>query len=40
MAKRYNVAPVTVREAFRLLTQEGLIRARRGSGTFVNDAPL
>ncbi len=40
MAKRYNVAPVTVREAFRLLTQEGLIRARRGSGTFVNETPL
>ena len=40
MAKRYKVAPVTVRESFRLLTQEGLIRARRGSGTFVNDAPL
>ena len=39
MAKRYNVAPVTVREAFRLLTQEGLIRGRRGSGTFVNEAP-
>jgi DNA-binding GntR family transcriptional regulator len=40
LAQRYQVAPVTVREAFRLLTQEGLIRARRGSGTFVNEAPL
>ena len=40
LAKRYKVAPVTVRESFRLLTQEGLIRARRGSGTFVNDTPL
>lgn len=39
MAKRYQVAPVTVREAFRLLTNEGLIRARRGSGTFVHEAP-
>jgi GntR family transcriptional regulator len=38
MAKRYDVAPVTVREAFRLLTDEGLIRARRGSGTFVSEA--
>jgi GntR family transcriptional regulator len=40
MASRYNVAPTTVREAFRLLTQEGLIRARRGSGTYVNELPL
>jgi GntR family transcriptional regulator len=39
MAKRYEVAPVTVREALRLLTEEGLIRGRRGSGTFVNEAP-
>lgn len=39
LARRFQVAPVTVREALRLLTEEGLIRARRGSGTYVAEAP-
>jgi len=39
LAIRYKVAPVTVRESFRLLSEEGLIRGRRGSGTFVCGLP-
>jgi GntR family transcriptional regulator len=37
LARTYAVAPVTVREALRLLTEEGLIWSRQGSGTFVAD---
>jgi GntR family mannosyl-D-glycerate transport/metabolism transcriptional repressor len=38
LAQRFQVASVTVREALRLLTEEGLIRSRRGSGTYVAQA--
>jgi GntR family transcriptional regulator len=37
LARTYGVAPVTVREALRLLSEEGLIWSRQGSGTFVAD---
>jgi len=37
LARTYAVAPVTVREALRLLSEEGLIWSRQGSGTFVAD---
>ncbi|NKE47362.1 GntR family transcriptional regulator [Roseomonas frigidaquae] len=39
LAGSYAVAPVTVRQALGLLTEEGLVRARQGSGTFVTQAP-
>jgi GntR family transcriptional regulator len=35
LAARYGVAPATVRQALRLLNEEGLTRSRQGSGTFV-----
>jgi GntR family transcriptional regulator len=37
LARSYSVAPVTVREALRLLSEEGLIKSRQGSGTFVTE---
>lgn len=39
LAKTYSVAPVTVREALRVLAKAGLTTSRRGSGTYVVDAP-
>ncbi len=36
MAARFGVSVGTLREALRSLTQEGLLRRRHGSGTFVN----
>jgi GntR family transcriptional regulator len=35
LAKLYAVSRATVREALRVLEQEGTVRARRGQGTFV-----
>lgn len=35
--KEYNVSRVTVRKAFKLLIDKGILRAIRGKGTFVND---
>jgi GntR family transcriptional regulator len=40
LARTYSVAPVTVREALRLLSEEGLIKARQGSGTFVTERAI
>lgn len=39
MAERYRVAPDTVRQALQLLRDDGLVRSRQGSGTFVADEP-
>lgn len=35
--KEYNVSRVTVRKAFKLLIDKGILLAIRGKGTFVND---
>ena len=35
LAEEYDVAGVTVRAALRLLSEQGLIHARQGRGTFV-----
>jgi GntR family transcriptional regulator len=40
LARSYAVAPVTVREALRLLSEEGLIKSRQGSGTFVTERAM
>jgi len=32
----YGISRATIRQAFGLLEQDGLIRRSRGSGTFVN----
>lgn len=37
MSEIYNVAPVTIRQAVRLLVDEGLLSSHRGRGTFVTD---
>ncbi|MBN9426727.1 MAG: GntR family transcriptional regulator [Burkholderiales bacterium] len=37
LAQEYNVALVTIRQAFAMLTAEGLISSRRGKGTFVRE---
>ncbi len=37
LAARYEVAVVTVRQAVQLLEEEGLLRRKQGSGTFVAD---
>lgn len=37
LAAHCAVAPATVRQALRLLAEEGLVRSRQGSGTFVAD---
>lgn len=38
LARRFAVSRATVREALRVLEQEGVVRARRGHGTFVVDS--
>lgn len=35
----YQVAEITLRQAIRTLSQEGLLLSRRGKGTFVTDPP-
>src|ERR1051325_9570339 len=35
LAKRLRVSPQTVSRAYALLTERGIVRQRRGSGTFV-----
>lgn len=37
LTEQYKIATVTVRQALRLLADEGLINSSRGRGTFVND---
>lgn len=37
LAKKYQVAIVTIRQAIQVLESEGLLRRRQGSGTFVAD---
>jgi DNA-binding transcriptional regulator YhcF (GntR family) len=37
LAKKYNVAPMTVQNALRELREEGLIVSRQGSGVFVRE---
>jgi len=37
LAKKYNVAPMTVQSALRELREEGLIVSRQGSGVFVRE---
>lgn len=39
LAGQFGVAPATVRQALALLVEEGMIRTRHGSGSFVSDAP-
>ncbi|PXX52295.1 GntR family transcriptional regulator [Nocardia tenerifensis] len=39
LAKRYNVAKVTAQQAVQELRNEGLVVARRGSGTYVRERP-
>ena len=39
LARTYAVAPVTARQALKVLTDEGLVRSRQGSGTFVANLP-
>ena len=36
----YQVAEITLRQAIRILTEEGLLSSHRGKGTFVLDQPL
>src|SRR5699024_10125319 len=36
-AERFGVGRTTIREAFRLLEQEGVVASRQGSGRFVRD---
>jgi GntR family transcriptional regulator len=37
LMKEFTVARITVRQAIRLLSDEGLVTAQRGKGTFVNE---
>lgn len=39
MAAQFGVAPATVRQALALLADEGMIRTRHGSGSYVTEAP-
>src|SRR6188472_773057 len=39
LARRHRIGRPTVRQATELLVQRGLIERRRGSGTFVRNAP-
>lgn len=38
LAKKYQVAVVTIRQAIQILEDEGLLRRQQGSGTFVADS--
>ncbi len=40
LASEFGVARVTVRQAIRLLADDGLLSAQRGRGTFVTDRPV
>lgn len=40
LGRQFNVSRSSVREALRVLESEGLIEARRGSGTYVIDNPV
>jgi len=40
LAVRHGVSRLTARHALTLLAEEGLVRQRQGSGTFVSDNPL
>jgi GntR family transcriptional regulator len=39
LAAQCEVAPATIRQAIALLAEEGLLRSRQGSGTYVTEAP-
>ncbi len=39
MAGQFGVAPATVRQALALLADEGMIRTRHGSGSYVTETP-
>jgi GntR family transcriptional regulator len=39
LAQTYGIAKVTVRQAFALLTEEGLVSSQRGRGTYVINGP-
>lgn len=39
MAESFGVAPATVRQALVLLAEEGIVRTRHGSGSYVTEAP-
>lgn len=39
-AARYGVSVVTLRDAMRVLCREGLLKRRRGSGTYVRERPV
>lgn len=39
LAEQCGVSPATIRQALALLAEEGLVRTRHGSGTYVSDAP-
>lgn len=40
MSEIYRVAPVTIRQAVRLLVDEGLLNSHRGRGTFVTEGAV
>lgn len=40
MATRLDVTPLTVSRAYRVLTRRGIVRQKRGSGTFIESAAL
>jgi DNA-binding GntR family transcriptional regulator len=39
LEKRFDIAPMTLRNAMRLLREEGLVYAVQGRGTFVRQTP-
>jgi GntR family transcriptional regulator len=39
LSHEYGTARITIRQAFKLLSNEGLLRSQRGKGTFVSAAP-
>jgi GntR family transcriptional regulator len=40
LSREYGTAKITIRQAVKLLSDEGLLQSQRGKGTFVSAAPL